>query len=451
MQATFYYNFKKRKNSTLRPTSSVSHDDVTVTLKQDCDINNPVFLIASVPGALLSNIGIYNYVYVSSWANYYFVTSVKILSNTNYEISCTLDVLATAKYKIATMTTYVERTSDPSIYDKYIEDNSISSTYELAQIGAISTSLSFFSTTGCYILRVVNNSLNTSNVTFLLTATQMQAFLVDVFLQGLFENKLKYITVCKWVPLNYLYFVDSSTPKGDIKLSDDSHVYLSNAAYFTLSPHVESDIFINRPGNYYNDFRDYSRRFTSVSVEMLANKYEIPAEFLWKAWKMSYSLDFVTASVHIRITAENDTIITLTKEIGIDIQLSSVNTGNAQQAISSLLSAAVGGYALNGSAVVGGLINGVTALTTPSPTVIGTTGNASEIPFIYDIRVYYRRFKSSAIPATQYGRPTQKVVHIDDILTGSFIKCGNASISIAAHADEIDAINNYLNNGFFYE
>ena len=52
-------------------------------------------------------------------------------------------------------------------------------------------------------------------------------------------------------------------------------------------------------------------------------------------------------------------------------------------------------------------------------------------------------------PINVYGKPCEKNMLIKN-LTG-FVKCQKASIELAGTNDDRETINNYLNNGFYYE
>ena len=89
ISATFY-SFSKRKNSTKQPTGS--GDSYSVTLKSGTSIISPTLLlnIASRP----------SYNYLSFEGRYYFVTDIVSVRTDLWEISCTVDALATWKSEI---------------------------------------------------------------------------------------------------------------------------------------------------------------------------------------------------------------------------------------------------------------------------------------------------------------------------------------------------------------
>ena len=90
--------FTKRKNSTKVPTATGT--DITVTLKDDCSADAPVFILNSA--AYTSGIN-----YIQFRTAYYYVDDVISLHNNLVEIHCSKDVLATYKSDITGSTQHV--------------------------------------------------------------------------------------------------------------------------------------------------------------------------------------------------------------------------------------------------------------------------------------------------------------------------------------------------------
>ena len=86
-----FYNLAKRNNSTKRPGGDGLSKDIK--LKDATSVMSPVFFVQGF------NPVSYNYVYVTDWNRYYFITDVKQVENM-WEIACIEDVLATYKNEI---------------------------------------------------------------------------------------------------------------------------------------------------------------------------------------------------------------------------------------------------------------------------------------------------------------------------------------------------------------
>lgn len=91
------YNFSKRQNSTLVPTAQGT--SVSVNLKQETSLNNPIFLLSgSKPDAN----------YAQFEGAYYFIDDITSVRANLWEIACTIDVLATFKAQIQATSAFVE-------------------------------------------------------------------------------------------------------------------------------------------------------------------------------------------------------------------------------------------------------------------------------------------------------------------------------------------------------
>lgn len=97
MATAIFYSFSKRKNSTKAPTGS--GDSYNVSLKSGTSLLSPTLLlnIASRP----------SYNYLSFEGRYYFVTDIVSVRNDLWEISCTVDALASWKTEIGNTTAYI--------------------------------------------------------------------------------------------------------------------------------------------------------------------------------------------------------------------------------------------------------------------------------------------------------------------------------------------------------
>jgi len=137
-----YENFSKRVNSTLRPNNNAGTVK-NVQLKEDCTIENPVFILSG------NN---FNINYIKAFDKYYFVDKITSLDNSRCEYSCVEDVLATAKTAIGNTTALILRSS--SSYDTYIRDDMVS-----LKASRVSTQRNAFQmpfdTTGCFVVSVV--------------------------------------------------------------------------------------------------------------------------------------------------------------------------------------------------------------------------------------------------------------------------------------------------------
>ena len=200
MTVTYWSNFSKRKNSTKQPTSGT---DVTVRLKEDCSIINPVFESATMPATV-------NYIYVSEWGRYYFVTNVTYISNTTKSFSCEVDVLASFKTQIGSTVARIAFSSTG--WNKDIIDNRmcVETTKLKYEKKADLTSIT---QSGCYVLTVFNQTSEVTaglGVSYVLDGNNMlkiKQWLGDdnVYsaISNYFQGKaIDSILGCIWVPFN---------------------------------------------------------------------------------------------------------------------------------------------------------------------------------------------------------------------------------------------------------
>lgn len=111
MATLTYYSFAKRHKSTKQPTSG---SDITVNLKDGVSITNPIFLLE------YSGFPTFNYCQFNG--RYYFVTDIRQIRNSLFEVECEEDYLASWKSVIGStqaMILYASGGSD-SIIDNRI-------------------------------------------------------------------------------------------------------------------------------------------------------------------------------------------------------------------------------------------------------------------------------------------------------------------------------------------
>ena len=200
-----FFNFSKRQNSTAVPTSGGTA--VSVLLKNETSLNNPVFVLS---GARPTDIN-----YAMFDGAYYFIDDIRSIRNNLYEISCSIDILATYRAAIQGTSAFVEFASagHTDIMDKRIVP--LSPVTQRVASGNL-----LISRSGCYILSVVGNE---GCVQYACDAATLQNILMSVqewaftaLLQGQNEfdilrigfsqlisqgSALDAVRSCKWIPL----------------------------------------------------------------------------------------------------------------------------------------------------------------------------------------------------------------------------------------------------------
>ena len=103
-----------------------SYGKIQVTLKDECTVINPKFLIKATQW---KNIPIYgvNYCYVSSFNRFYYIDDIKYESGNTIEITCSVDVLMSYKNEINNLICLIDRQENivnPELTDELIKLNS---------------------------------------------------------------------------------------------------------------------------------------------------------------------------------------------------------------------------------------------------------------------------------------------------------------------------------------
>lgn len=214
------YEFQKRTNSTLQPSSTTTKVTKSCVLKDDCSIVNPV---------LKFNMGIsdspadYNYAYIAEYSRYYYITNW-VFSERQWIAYLSTDVLASFKSAIGNSNLYVLRSASEA--DHYIKDTMYPVTLNTSHSikvsdGTVSdTTLeasvtNYFSknlTDGYFVLGVVGNN-NTGVTYYGMTyngfSTLMNALVsyepedmgdVSSGVAKQLANPIQFITSCFWFP-----------------------------------------------------------------------------------------------------------------------------------------------------------------------------------------------------------------------------------------------------------
>ena len=493
MSVTVYFaNVSKKRNSTYRGTFAVSYD---CNLKAPTSLDRPTFLVSAETMD-------YN---AAKWGDrYYFIDDVVSVRNGQWEVSCVLDVLATYKTEITSSTQFVTYSSSKS--SDWLPDTRIPVLTSEEYRETESLDVGMFSKTGFYVLTVVgkngcvNYGVSKNTIDHLIEDVQdwvngdfaailagnynpMQPMTydwtgVEASLKSLaeiltqsgcvgnaYQNAPQMIRSCIWVPLNLDYFESGASQT----------IYLGN----------------------------YSTNYTAVPIKSTPSVISLTTAIPWKHsdWRRS-----VCESVYVRlpyagliqlssdsIASESSLYITVSA-CAIDGTVSyqvSTSDGkaigyyagscsapyaigiNQRSGAAEVLQTAIAGMektvsvAVNSSisplsiaaATVGTALEGVNAAynvadvaMSTNPSCIGNMGGASSTGLNQKMAIIVIAHETVIEPSAMQntmGLPTMKPLSLSG-LTG-FCQCANAHVAAAAQATELDAIDSYLNTGFFIE
>lgn len=454
MQAIFYTNFKKRRQSTKQPTGGTTKE---ILLKEECSLINPVFILNEVD---------YTINYCNWNGRYYFVNDVVAKSNTMAEYHCVLDELATYKADIGDYTAFVERSA--SNYDIMINDNELSAKQNIinrriayTELGATAINME-----GTYFIRVVNATVpSLTGVTTYATTKAGLAdilswaysvdsydFLTDDITKAIFDPG-KYITQVYWLPVNIAQF----TTYADFKLGMWSPAQGLQRPIISNSG-VTFTQTVNIPTNHYNDFRAYNNNFTNIKLYIPAiGQIDVDPLLLQNSnvINTTYDLDFTTGDVVVRVSSgassenDNNVFSILKGNWKVPIQIAyteSVSKGVFDNVLSSTSNFMTG----NIGAGISNFVNAVTTITAPNVSSLGDMGTLQT--FNGELRKLICslvNYESTEFATVEVGRPLYKNVKINTL--NGYLKCANASVPIDGDASEIESVNRLLNNGFYYE
>jgi len=468
MNITLYENFSKRRNSTKQPTGGTT---VTARMKRDTSTENPVFLLSNVNLAVN---------YVGFNGGYYFVDDIVLGNNDMYELHCSIDVLATWKTLIGSYRTYIERSE--SDYDVMQIDNLVSTTQRVDYQGKSETDLGF-SDSGCYVFRVAGvegpkiYATDTpavlgqlyGNATYGVTSSTIASIVNSLGMSAL--DCTQYITSIKWFPLDLNDFVSpnmghqiSSLPLGfwNVDLTDGQGTYVYNVKEIVsqmiypipTAQHPDGiTLSIPRPANI-SDYRltdpyisNYSLYLPGVGTVQLNS---VDAGNLTVHLNIVAYVDLITGVVTYKIydVTEENIIATYEGMLGIDFPI--VSAGLTPH---NLLETFVG-------SAMSGITGGLGTLAT-APFEMGKamghiqgslstgSGNRAAWMRLPNVVVSLEMMETKPPAANRVGRPLYEYKTINTL--SGYVKCGAASIDIPGAGPNKDAVNSYLNGGFYYE
>ena len=453
-----YYSFSKRKNSTAQPTGG---NEIDVVLKEPCSILSPVFkTFADVKAA--------NYVYISDWGRYYFVDDISY-DGPEYIMSCSIDALATYKSSIGSTSALIEYTTSSSDITLPDPRNKASVNFEEVTTGLLDLSTYGFSTAGYFILGVAGGL---GGVTYYaMSALTLRDVLDYVFdtnfwqqIENQFFNYKDCIVSCKWIP-----YIPTGTSSHVIIAGQDIGISGTIVNRFKDITAASYSIYYYSDslglGTNYLDFAPYT---TGMLYLPFVGVVPLDVDVVSKSRQIiiGASVDNFTGDIVYRLSNESgDYINSYQGNVSVNIPISS-QTYNAMGAIGSGIStiggvaSAVGGIVAQNPGVVAGGLAGIAAgsLSMAQSLSVHTQVNGSissalsaSMGLQAKASVITRVPSETTLTAykTNLGMPYFKNATISSL--SGFVKCSGASCSMAGLSEEKDIVNNYLNNGFYYE
>ena len=464
MNINVWSGFSKRENSTKQPTGGTQ---ITVTLKQNCSIESPVFIVSSpVP----------SYDYVEAFGHYYFVSDIININAAQSEIHCKEDVLATYKTDIGNTTAFIlyDETSNTTLQDNRlsvvatptVSRNSAQLHANLSTTGSIIATVTGEDATHCYVLGasdiyklVPNIKTQVENIfssDHMPTGVLDQDFvptIISAVRQLIASGDLATnIRDIRWVPFSvsgsglfnvYNGMYDTGIDSGRLIVTGTNRI-------------DARQINISIPWQY-SDWRKVYNTEIMVHIPFVGD-VSYPAAQLADSDTLNFavSLDMITGDIAIQVFTNTGLRIgSYGASTGVTIPV-----GNASPSLSKIFTTFLGGISPAGAGSIGGMISNATraagqmamAAFTPVSQTVGGLGSAASIGLPFNVEVATVCHNTNVSPSSVssvMGTPAMSVKQIGNL--SGYIQCENASVSSACLESERAAINSYLNSGFFYE
>ena len=469
MNIKVWSNFSKRKNSTKQPTGGST---ITVTLKDQCSILSPVFILNTLDFTIN---------YVEAFGHYYFA-DVTNLDGNRSEISCTLDYLASFKSNISAYSGLVEYTSassDLTITDpRNYPTGDTESTYTALTL----TGITFNDTVGTYIIAVLSDKAE--GVTgccqyYAMLPAQMESLCQRLFSSSLWSNVEDQFTgsrdglvSCIWLPIDIT----------DIPGDSDEHVYIGREDMMTYGKKISNRVImfsatstnITFPTGAGGDgaLMKYIDKAPYVTAQMyLPFIGWVPLSDDLLAAKKSISLlgwvDILTGDIVYSLSMLGSRVASFNGTCATKMPVAGASYDGVG-AVTSAITAIGGAAAVVATVATGG---GLAPLAAAAATAVGAAANS--VAKSCTVHTMINGSNSSALAArmglspvvavirqkpiesnllayqAEQGMPYFKTATLSSL--SGYIKCANASIEIPGDGAEQDAVNSYLNSGFYLE
>lgn len=468
--------FSKRRNSTKQPSQAGT--DIAVKLKEDTSIESPVFILQGDQ---------FNIDYVQAFGAYYFVSNTISLANGLTELHCEKDPMATYKSEIGSTPAFILYATGGS---NYIPDTRLSmkSTAGMTTPATASFPWTIDPLQGKYLLTVMGNDPNTPGDggvnTFVMTASELSSFMSDIssfwddifnfpepssqdvwdyilyqarVLRGVARQIVSYkdasscILRCKWLPLDYN--VGSSK---EIFLGNFDTGHQANRVFNLIDKPAAISLSIPWA---YNDWRNCSP-YTEVYlyIPFLGVLHFDPSSFHGlSTMTLQFAISRATGDCSVEVSVGNIILGTYTLNIAAEYAVGAFTSDPVSQVITSLgsIGAVAGGIATgNAPAIIGGVggLASSAAQYYPTPTHIGGLGGGTGAGLETSIKLWIVTHDTSETPGNSnatLGKPVMATHQISNY--SGYIQCSGASVSISGESVDRDAINSFLNGGFFYE
>lgn len=461
-----FYNFAKKENSTAVPSGSGTV--IACVMKTPASLQAPVLELSSASPPT------YNYAYIQDLGRYYFITGVTY-NRGLWEVAMRVDVLASFKSDIGGTSMYIERSSAQKNGDLIDKFYPVTDAYSISRT-QIRAAITGMWTNGSFVLTILDGDSSTGNTVYQFAPTEFGKFIQSLMVTGadtydsVWDSINQMIKVTNYEPLKYIgacfWFPDPAFAPGpvyavtSIKMGNFTATGFScypidgsatNTMTYTVS--LPSHPQASARGGFCNlePFSEYSLNlgpFGNIRLDSTA---------LAKATSLSISIkiDPFTGKARAIITTNIGAVVAnMSTQWGVPVLIAggtSVNLGGAGQTLAGAGAALIGAASGNLLAAAGGMSNYVEGIADMAKGTFSTVGsNGAMVDHQFAMDFVARFFTIANDDNANNGRP-YCAINTPATLTGYMIAEKGLVASSAATRPELDAINTYMEGGFYYE
>ena len=467
------FGMSKKTNSTKRP---VNTDGVTfdMQLKEETSVTNPALIVNHVTSQGIQQPTVFNYAYIPSLMRYYFINDWQYI-NGAWICYCSVDVLATYKYNIASLNAYVLRSA--STYDGTIADM-MYPCRSGQQIKKEFFSMAL-SQTGVYVVGLINKSSYATDgaiTYYMMTAAEigaLKSFLLDegfISLAGLgnlqdipkdfiksYFNPLEYIASCRFFPIDY----DAATRNAQAVSEIEFGWWKMGLATKRMPQGFYMDIQTDNVTAGFHpqaaargDYLNHAPFTERVIIHPMLGTIPLDSNKIDAGDQLTITtrIDFTTGEAlsYVGDATKGITLYTQSYMLAINVQIAQISQdafNMARTAVTGALSAAAAPGILG--KIVGAGVGIFNTLEASQPTLTSTGCNGNRA--VYHVAIWFQQYFNMLVDEdnTDKGRPLCKVRTLGSL--SGYIVCNEAHADFPAYDGERQQVEGYLNSGFFYE
>ena len=463
MQIKVWSNFSKRKNSTKQPTGGTT---VNVVLKDQCSILSPVFILNTLDFTIN---------YVEAFGYYYFA-DVTNLDGNRSEISCEIDYLASFKSQIAATTAYVDYCASSPASNLYIDDPRNQPT-AVVKTNKIDSAIGWTaSSAGSYILGMAN-CVSTGScgapTYYAMSGLEISNAMAELFnpsivtvIEHEFNGVFNSIVSCIWLPFNLSFVSTAANVVTGAAVFAGSQALGTVTANKMITRKWHDRVYCSIPnslgydGTYIQTGKYITATIYLPGVGVCPLNYDIFKDSATGVTVDVY-LDLLTGDVvyYLSTSGPTDPDGQSTSFAG-NVAAKVPITGASYDGIgvaAGILSTAGAFASGNPFGTVNGLMNIFNSLKVDTM-VLGA--NSSPLALIHNPNISIETHTQVPIHGAtsaselEVFRNTQGMPYFDSVTLSSlsgYIHCVNASVDLPGDGAEQDAVNSYLNSGFYLE